>query len=152
MYAVNSLIDVNSSHRISHDSASESLITSVKKKTKKKRGDNYTREKTTEFEHVVWCNRIRTGPVRSGPIRSDPIRSDPGFANGPLKWLFSFCSRSLRVCLFSFKTHAVQEKFISKLVNSKVNFTRKTDIVLIISSFSSLRDSCDIGFYRKMHR
>ena len=41
--------------------------------------------------------------------------------------------RSLWVCLFSFKTHGVQEKFISKLVNSKVNFTRKTDIVLIAS-------------------
>ena len=35
--------------------------------------------------------------------------------------------------LFSFKTHAVQEKFIAKLVNSKVNFNRKTDIVLIAS-------------------
>ena len=36
--------------------------------------------------------------------------------------------RSLRVCLFSFKTRAVQEKFIAKLVNSEVNFTRKIDI------------------------
>ena len=30
-------------------------------------------------------------------------------------------------------THAVQEKFIAKLVNSKVNFTRKIDIVLMAS-------------------
>ena len=47
--------------------------------------------------------------------------------------LFYFSIRSLRVCLFSFKTHAVHEKSIAKLVNSKVNFTRKTDIVLIAS-------------------
>ena len=59
----------------------------------------------------------------------------------PIGWLltvdsemaFSLSIRSLGVCLFSFKTHAVQEKFIAKLVNSKVNFTRKTDIVLIAS-------------------
>ena len=31
------------------------------------------------------------------------------------------------------KSHAVQEKISAKLVNSKVNFTRKTDIVLIAS-------------------
>ena len=37
------------------------------------------------------------------------------------------------MCLFSFETHAVHEKFIAKLVNSKVNFTQKTDIVLIAS-------------------
>ena len=59
----------------------------------------------------------------------------------PIRWLLTVDSemafflsiRSLRVCLFSFKTRAVQEKFIAKLVNSKVNFTRKTDIVLIAS-------------------
>ena len=48
----------------------------------------------------------------------------------PVRWLltvdsemafFPFSIRSLRVCLFSFKTHAVQEKFCAKLVNSKVN-------------------------------
>ena len=38
---------------------------------------------------------------------------------------------SLRVCLFSLKTRAVQQKNIAKLVNSKVNFTRKTDITRI---------------------
>ena len=43
--------------------------------------------------------------------------------------------------MFSFKTHAVEEKLIAKLVRAKVNFTRKTDIPLI-----SLRDSHDIGF------
>ena len=59
----------------------------------------------------------------------------------PIRWLltvdsemaFSFSIRSLRVCLFSFKTHVIQEKIIAKLVNSKVNFTRKTDSVLIAS-------------------
>ena len=59
----------------------------------------------------------------------------------PIRWLltvdseiaFSFSIRSLRVCLFSFKPRAVQEKCIAKLVNSNVNFTRKTDIVLVAS-------------------
>ena len=41
--------------------------------------------------------------------------------------------RSLRVCLFSFKTHSVQENIIAKLVNYKVNFTGKTDVALIAS-------------------
>ena len=78
------------------------------------------------------------------------------FSMIPIRWLltvdskmtFSFSIHSLRVCLFSFKTHAVQEKFRAKLMNSKVNFTRKTDIVLI----ASLRGSCDIGFWCKIYR
>ena len=45
----------------------------------------------------------------------------------PIRWLLTVESEMaffrLRVCLFSFKNHAVQEKFIAKLVNSKVNFT-----------------------------
>ena len=58
----------------------------------------------------------------------------------PIRWLltvdsemafFLFHSLAEGVCLFSFKTHAFQEKFIAKLVNSKINFTRKTDIVLM---------------------
>ena len=53
------------------------------------------------------------------------------FSMIPIRWLLTVDSemaffRSLRVRLFSFKTHVVQEKFIAKLVNSKVNFTRKT--------------------------
>ena len=60
----------------------------------------------------------------------------------PIRWLltvdsemafFFFSIRSLRVCLFSFKTHAVQEKIIAKLVNCKGNFTGKTDVALIAS-------------------
>ena len=51
----------------------------------------------------------------------------------PIRWLltvdseiaFSFSIRSLRVCLFSFKPNAVQEKFIAKLVNSKGKFHSK---------------------------
>ena len=53
----------------------------------------------------------------------------------PIRWLltvdsemafFSFSNRSLRVWLFSFKTHAFQEKnIIAKLVKCKVNFTGK---------------------------
>ena len=41
--------------------------------------------------------------------------------------------------MLSFKTYAIQEKFIAKLVNCKVNFTRKTDIALIASSFMRYR-------------
>ena len=60
----------------------------------------------------------------------------------PIRWLltvdskmafFLFHSLVEGVCLFSFQTRAVQEKFIAKLLNSKANFTRKTDIVLIAS-------------------
>ena len=50
-----------------------------------------------------------------------------------------FSIRSLRVCLFSFKTHAVQENFIANWWNSKVNFTRKTNIVLIALWFMRYR-------------
>ena len=57
----------------------------------------------------------------------------------PIRWVLTVNSEmafflsvhSQRVCLFSFKASAFQEKFIAKLVNSKVNFTRKTDITLI---------------------
>ena len=59
----------------------------------------------------------------------------------PIRWLLTVDSEmafflsilSLRVCLFFLKTHAVKKKFIAKLANSKVNFTRKTDIVLMAS-------------------
>ena len=44
---------------------------------------------------------------------------------------FFLSIHALRVCLFSCKTRAVQQKISAKLVNSKVNFTRKTDITLI---------------------
>ena len=47
-------------------------------------------------------------------------------------FLFHSLSEGVLVCFF-FLTHAVQEKFIAKLVNSKVNFTRITDIVFIAS-------------------
>ena len=62
------------------------------------------------------------------------------FSMIPIRWLLTvdsemaFClfhSLAEGVLMFSFKTHVVQEKFIAKLVNSKVNFTQKTDIVLI---------------------
>ena len=53
-----------------------------------------------------------------------------GYWQLTLKWLFSFSIRSLRMCLFSFKTYSIPEKFIAKLVNSKVNFDWKTDIAL----------------------
>ena len=46
---------------------------------------------------------------------------------------FSFYIRSLRLCLFSFQTYAVQEKNIAKLVNCKVNFTGKSDVAPIAS-------------------
>ena len=59
-------------------------------------------------------------------------------ANSEMAFFLSICS--LRVCLFSFKTSAVQQKISEILVNSKLNFTRKTDITVIAF------DSCDIGF------
>ena len=57
----------------------------------------------------------------------------------PIRWVLKvdsemafFLFHSLpESVLISFKTHAVQQKFIAKMVNSKVNFTRKTDIALI---------------------
>ena len=48
-------------------------------------------------------------------------------------YLFLSFAESVLVFVLFFLTHAVQEKFIAKLVISKVNFTRKTDIVLIAS-------------------
>ena len=53
----------------------------------------------------------------------------------PVRWLFTvdsemafFLFHSLTEgVLVSFKTHVVQEKNNAKLVNSEVNFTRKTD-------------------------
>ena len=53
---------------------------------------------------------------------------------------FLFHSLAFRVCLFSFKTRGVQEKFIAKLVNSRVNSLEKP------ISYSWLRESSDIGF------
>ena len=57
------------------------------------------------------------------------------FSTIPIRWLLTVDSeiRLLRVPLFSFKTHSVQEKIIAKLVNDKVNFTAKTDVALIAS-------------------
>ena len=65
----------------------------------------------------------------------------------PIRWLltvesemfFSFPIRSLRVCLFSFKSHAVQEKLITKLMSSKVNFTRKAVYAKIVDSVERAR-------------
>ena len=59
----------------------------------------------------------------------------------PIRWLltvdsemaFSLFHLLTEGVLVFFKTHAVQEKFIAKLGNSKVNVTRKTDIALIAS-------------------
>ena len=58
----------------------------------------------------------------------------------PIRWLLTvdsemafFLFHSLAEGVLVFKTHALQEKLIAKLVNSKVNFARKTDIVLIAS-------------------
>ena len=57
------------------------------------------------------------------------------FSTIPIRWLLTVDSeiRLLRMSLFSFKTHSVQEKIIAKLVNDKVNFTGKTDVALIAS-------------------
>ena len=58
----------------------------------------------------------------------------------PIRWLLTVDSEMAFLpfpfgrcgcACFVLKLHALQEKFIAKLVNSKVNFTRKTDIVVI---------------------
>ena len=54
----------------------------------------------------------------------------------PICWLLTVDSEMAFLLFLSLaegvlKTHAVQEKLIAKLVNSKVNFTWKTNIVLI---------------------
>ena len=65
------------------------------------------------------------------------------FSMVPIRWLFTvdfemafflFNSRAEAVlkCLFSFKTHSVEEKIIAKLVNCKVNFTGKTDVARFV--------------------
>ena len=75
MYAVNSLIDVYSSHRIFHNSASESVITFEKKNI-----SSLINEETTTQERKAQNLGTLSGvidPVRVLSIRSDPIRSGP---------------------------------------------------------------------------
>ena len=96
----------------------------------------------TSLKSIDTCqNKLTTDQVLVFDCiaRSTQVNS-PKHKRKTLKGLFSFSIRLLRVCLFCFKTHTVQEKFIAKLVNSKANFTRKP------ISYSSFRDSCDIGF------
>ena len=65
----------------------------------------------------------------------------PNFSVIAIHWLLTFDSEMAFLLfhslaqgvLYFFLTHAVQEKCIAKLVNSKVNFIRKTDIALITS-------------------
>ena len=69
-YAVNSLTEVNSSHRTCHNSTSESVIT-FGKTCLNKWGDDYTREKGR-----IWALCLVL------LIWSGPVRSHPSFANG----------------------------------------------------------------------
>lgn len=57
-----------------------------------------------------------------------------------LKWLFCFLVHLRRICLFSLKTHAIEEKFMAEPVNARVNFTWKLMFHL------PRHDSCDISF------
>ena len=108
-YAVNSLIDDNSSHRIFYNSPSESVITSEKKTISMDSINEETTIRKRERHRIrlllssagclvtvyFWwefcyrsgpnfVNPIRSDPIRSGPVRSGPVRSCPGFANGHL--------------------------------------------------------------------
>ena len=101
-HAVNSLIDVNWSHRIFHNFSSESVINSEKKKTFRRVSINEettTQERkaqnltfpvfsTLSGDHLLLAGILllirsvfcQSDPIRSGPVRSDPIRSR--FSNG----------------------------------------------------------------------
>ena len=67
----------------------------------------------------------------------------PNFSMIAIQWLLTFHSEMAFLLFhllaqgvlvfFFFLTHAVQEKCIAKLVKSKVNFIRKTDIAFITS-------------------
>ena len=90
-YAVNSLIDVNSSHRIFYNSASESVITFGNKTFRRVsiNDETTTQERKAQNSSTlsgvidpVRVLSIRSDPIRSGPVRSDPNRSDQYFANG----------------------------------------------------------------------
>ena len=81
----------NSSHRIFHNSASESVITFGKKTFRRVsiNEETTTQERKAQnsstFAGVIDPVRvlsIRSGSIRSDPIRSAPVRSDPDFANG----------------------------------------------------------------------
>ena len=78
---------------LSYNSASESVITFGKTKnistSLNKWGDDYTREKGTEFEHVVLCSW--SGPSFANPVRSDPIWSSPARSDPVWSW---FCQRA----------------------------------------------------------
>ena len=62
------------------------------------------------------------------------------FSMIPIRWLltvdsemaFCLCICLPRIYLFSFKTRAIQEKFIAKVVTSTVNLTGKTDMIFMI--------------------
>ena len=109
-YTVNSLIDVNSSHRIFHNSASESVITSGEKAfrrvsineestTKERKAQNSTSPAFSMLsgDHLllagilllirsVFCQSdlIRSDPIRSDPVRSGPVQSGP-VRSGPVR-------------------------------------------------------------------
>ena len=88
--------EVNSSHLIFHNSASESVITSEKKNKKTYRRVSINEETTTKERKAQNSTspvfRTLSGDrlllaelfllIQSVFCRSDPIRSGPGFANG----------------------------------------------------------------------
>ena len=97
-HAVNSLIDVNSSHRIFHNSSSESIINpgkntfrrvSINEKTttQERKAQNSTFPVFSTFSGDRLLSAgilllIRSVFCQSDPFRSGPVRSDPGLANG----------------------------------------------------------------------
>ena len=108
MYAVNSLIDVNSSHRIFHNSASESVITFGKKTFRRVSINEETTTQERKAQNLstlsgvidpvrvlsIRSDRIRSDRIRSAPVRSGPVRP------GPILVLPTAVAALRRVCKF----------------------------------------------------
>lgn len=89
VYAVNSLIDVNLSCHIFHNSASESVIAFGRETFWRVSMDEGMTAQERKAQNLSLLSGV-IDPVRVLSIRfqSGPVRSDPGFANGLLAMLF----------------------------------------------------------------
>ena len=103
-YAVNSLIDVNSSHRIFYNSASESVITFGNKTFRRVsiNDETTTQERKAQNSSTLSgvIDPVRVLSIRSDPIRSDPVRSGP-IQTGPINILPTAANIQIREVLHS---------------------------------------------------
>ena len=106
----------------------------------------------SDKKHFLTLNRQKICHITS---YSTSVISN--FSMIPIRWLLivdseiisSFSVRLLRISLFSFKTHAIQEKLIALLVKSTINFAGKTDIrthPLVIHAISVFRVKFTVEF------